>query len=90
MTRRRILGFLHQPSGTWRELRNPDGPPTGRQLLRLNHEGQLNLADPGQVMPITKAEAAAALDDAACDDDSQVRIHPPPRFGTERPVRGAG
>ena len=48
--------------GHVRELKEPDGPPTGRQLLRLNALGALALVEPGQLQPITKGAAAGALD----------------------------
>jgi hypothetical protein len=60
LPRRCLYRFLHR--GEWRELRDPTGPPTGRQLLRLNHSGALALVEPGQVEPISKGEAAYALD----------------------------
>ena len=61
-TRRRQTGFL-SPDGDWRELVEPDGPPSGRQLARLNGLGMLELVDPGEARPLTKAEAAAAITD---------------------------
>jgi hypothetical protein len=45
-----------------RELVNPDGPPTGRQLEKLNKIGCLAVVEVGQVEPITKAQAAYAID----------------------------
>ena len=48
------------PTGP-RILKNPDGPPTGRQLLRLAHAGLLEIRDePGR--PLTKLDAARAID----------------------------
>lgn len=47
--------------GERRELKNPDGPATPRQLARLNSEGRLLLRDePGD--PISKGEAAWAIE----------------------------
>ena len=52
--------WFETPSG-WRVLKDPDGPPTGRQLLRLAHAGLLELRDePGR--PVTKLDCAKALD----------------------------
>jgi hypothetical protein len=62
VSRRRLTGFV--VDWQWRELRDPDGPPTGRQLERLNRAGMLELVQPGEAQPITKGEAAAAIDDA--------------------------
>jgi hypothetical protein len=65
MGRRRITGFVDARSGEWCDLREPDGPPSARQLWRLNQLGMLELVPPGQAAPLTKGEAAAAIDDAA-------------------------
>ena len=51
-----------QFEGHVRALKEPDGPPTLRQLARLNYLGALVIVEPGQVAPITKAQAAGALD----------------------------
>jgi hypothetical protein len=56
-----VAGFWS--NGTWCELREPDGPPTGRQLLKLNRLGLLELAELPVDHPITKGEAAHAIDD---------------------------
>ena len=61
--RRRLTGF-YTAADEWRVISDPDGPPTGRQLLRLNAAGMLELVDPGTAHPITKAEAAAAIEEA--------------------------
>jgi hypothetical protein len=45
-----------------RRLRDPDGEPTGRQLLALNRLGALAPVQPGQVAPLTKAQAAWLID----------------------------
>lgn len=44
-----------------RVLREPDGSPTARQLLWLNLHGLLAVVAPGEAKPITKAEAAYAI-----------------------------
>jgi hypothetical protein len=49
-------------AGQTRKLLNPGGPPTGRQLLRLNSLGALAVIEPGRVPPLTKGQAAGALD----------------------------
>jgi hypothetical protein len=50
----------------WRTLTDPKGAPSGRQLLRLHHLGLLELRDtPGE--PITKLDAARAIDQAESD-----------------------
>ncbi len=46
---------------SWRELRDPDDHPTAKQLLKLNGLGCLAVVEPGQVQPLSKGEAAAAL-----------------------------
>jgi hypothetical protein len=48
--------------GEVRELKDPDGPPTTRQLARLNYLGGLAIVEPGQIDPISKGQAAGALD----------------------------
>ena len=62
--RRRIEGFVHEPTFAWRELRDPDGPATPRQLARLNREGRLELVARGEAEVISKGQAAFAIDDA--------------------------
>jgi len=66
VSRPRLDGFRF--GDEWRNLKNPTGPPTWRQLLRLNALGCLELVPPGESQPITKAEAAYALNDAQPDD----------------------
>jgi len=56
-----VTSYRHQ-SGDVRELIEPDGQPTGRQLLKLNRLGALALVEPGQVEPVQKGTAAAAID----------------------------
>jgi hypothetical protein len=58
----RVLSFVVGEQE--RVLREPDGPPTGRQLLWLNHHGLLAVIAPDEATPITKAEAAYAIDQA--------------------------
>jgi hypothetical protein len=71
MSRPRLTVFVHPTSGEFCILRNPDGPPTGRQLQMLNAAGRLELVAQGEAQAITKAEAAAAIDELStrCDDD---------------------
>jgi hypothetical protein len=57
---RPIMSFVFE--GHVRDLKDPDGPPTPRQLARLNHLGALAVIEPGQLRPITKGDAAGALD----------------------------
>ena len=68
MSRRRITRFIHPQTGEWCELRDPDGPATGRQLMKLNHAGALVVVEPGQSTPLSKGEAAAVIDSVARDD----------------------
>ena len=56
-----VTAYFHE-SGEIRELIEPDGHPTGRQLLKLNRLGALALVEPGQGEPIQKGTAAAAID----------------------------
>ncbi|MBA3377024.1 MAG: hypothetical protein H0U00_14640 [Actinobacteria bacterium] len=62
MTRPTLKGFWRE--GEWCELVDPDGPPTGRQLLRLNRLGLLQVVEHA-VPPLTKGEAAYVIDAAA-------------------------
>jgi hypothetical protein len=62
-----LTGFVAWRSFEWRELVDPDGPATPRQLARLNRAGALELVAPGRATPITKGEAAAAINDG--DDE---------------------
>lgn len=48
--------------GETRVLENPDGPPTGRQLLALWHADMLALVLPDPCNEFTKAQAAWAID----------------------------
>ncbi len=45
-------------------LRDPDKGPSDAQLAMLNKAGVLAIVKPGQVDPITKGSASAALDAA--------------------------
>jgi hypothetical protein len=68
MSRPIRTGFWHEDADgvvEWRELLNPDGAPTGRQLLKLNVLGMLELVGSGEAKPVSKGEAAAALDQAS-------------------------
>ena len=85
MSRRRILGFVDAPTGEWRELRDPDASATARQLLRLNALGLLEVVEPGS--PLTKAEAAAALELAAAAGLYAPRRLPGPRERFDRTCR---
>jgi hypothetical protein len=58
-----VTGFV-DASGEWRELREPDGPPTARQLVALHRAGALTLAGPGTGVRFSKAEAARQIDEA--------------------------
>lgn len=49
-------------AGEERHLTDPDGPPTGRQLLALWNHGALALVLPDPWNQFTKAQAAAAVD----------------------------
>jgi hypothetical protein len=68
MTRRRVFVFVHPTTGEFTLLKDPDGPPTARQLLKLNAMGALELVPAGKAVPILKAEAAAAIDDLHGDE----------------------
>jgi hypothetical protein len=66
--RPRIVGFLF--GDEWRELVEPDGEPTARQLLALNAAGCLELVWPGRAEPITKGEAAWAIANVKQETDA--------------------
>ena len=52
--------WFETPTGP-RMLKDPDGAPSGRQLLRLAYLGLLKIRDePGR--PLTKLDAALAID----------------------------
>jgi hypothetical protein len=53
--------------GEERILADPDGPPTGRQLLALWHADALALVLPDPANEFTKAQAAWAIDWARGD-----------------------
>jgi hypothetical protein len=67
------------PSGELRELKEPEGPATPRQLRRLNDAGCLVVVEPGQATPIRKGEAAFAV--SLVRDAEPVDGQPPPRWG---------
>ncbi len=54
-------------NGEQRHLTDPDGPPTGRQLLALWHAGALALVLPDPWNQFSKAEAAAVVDYVKAD-----------------------
>ena len=56
-----VTSYRHQ-SGDVRELIEPAGLATHRQLHLLNRRGLLAVVEPGQAVPLTKAEAAYAID----------------------------
>lgn len=58
--RLRLDGFF-TADREWRELRDADSPPSGAQLRRLNALGMLELVNPAQAVPLTKAEASGAI-----------------------------
>lgn len=60
----RPYGEIHAfvMDGEERLLSDPEGPPTGRQLLALWHVGALALVLPDPFNQFTKAEAAWAID----------------------------
>lgn len=64
------MTLRHDPeTGVWefmtetgpRTLGDPEGPPTGRQLLRLAYLGLLEIRDKPD-RPLTKLDAARAID----------------------------
>jgi hypothetical protein len=59
------LRWFVTPKGAVAELRDPHGPPTGRQLLKLNALGMLDVGQPYQFEPLTKGEAAWQIDYAS-------------------------
>jgi hypothetical protein len=59
---RRVTGFWAK-NGEWRDLQDPDGPPTPRQLLALWHAGALVITrTPDPCNQFAKSEAAWAID----------------------------
>ena len=70
LPRLRITHFVDGRSGEWRAIADPDAPATPQQLARLNRAGMLALVEPGSVEPLTKGEAAWAID-AVADDGSE-------------------
>lgn len=58
-----LAGWVFDVDGEVRAIREPDGLPSGRQLLWLCAHGLLELRDePGA--PVTKLAAARAIDEA--------------------------
>lgn len=54
--------FFDRRSGEWRDLVEPEGLATSRQLYWLNAHGLLAVVEPGQVEPLSKGVAAYAID----------------------------
>lgn len=54
--------FVDPRTGEPREILQPDGPPSGRQLLALWHRGAIALVLPDPWNQFTKGEAAWAID----------------------------
>jgi hypothetical protein len=50
-------------NGDWRDLHDPEGETSGAQLRWLNRLGMLELVSNGQAEPLTKGEAAYAIDE---------------------------
>jgi hypothetical protein len=54
-------GWIFPFGDTWRTLVDPDGPPSGRQLLRLARLRLLEIRNtPGR--PVTKRDCSTAID----------------------------
>jgi hypothetical protein len=70
MARPTLYAFFDERTGRWSTIVDPDGEPTPRQLARLNRAGCLELVQPGAARPVTKGEAAAAID-AALDRETR-------------------
>ena len=83
MSHRRISGFVDPRTWERRELRDPDGPATDRQVLALYRAGALRLAYPGG-RRFSKAEASAAIDTAVAAGLLEPRQPPDPRDPEER------
>ena len=62
LLRRRFFYRFIGPNGDVREIADPHGKPTPRQFGALNRAGALAIVEPGQVEPITRGEAAGAID----------------------------
>jgi hypothetical protein len=57
-----LRSFVDRRTGEVRELTDPDGAPTGRQLLALWHVGTLAIVHPdGERHVFTRAQAAGAI-----------------------------
>jgi hypothetical protein len=77
----RFWTSFETPSGELRELKDPEGPATPRQLRRLNDMGCLVIVEPGQATPIRKGEAAYAV--SLVRETEPVDGEPPKRWGFE-------
>jgi hypothetical protein len=65
-------------SGELRELNDPEGPATPRQLRRLNETGCLVVVEPGTATPIVKGEACYAV--SVAGETEPVDGQPPNRW----------
>jgi hypothetical protein len=74
---RRVTGFVDD-RGVWRELKDPDGPPTWRQLVALHRAGMLQLVDPDPWNVFSKSQASAAIDTAVVAGLLEPRRPPDP------------
>jgi hypothetical protein len=70
VSRRSITGF-EDARGGWHELREPDARATGKQLLKLNAMGMLDIGQPFEFSPLTIGEAAAAIADTPDGVDAE-------------------
>jgi hypothetical protein len=62
MPLRELRSFVDHRSGQLRELEEPDGPPSARQLLALWHAGALAVVFPDAERHVfTRAQAAGAI-----------------------------
>lgn len=69
VSRRRAITGYEDARGGWHPLSDPDGAPTGRQLIWLNANGMLDVVPHRhQFEPITKGEAAAVIADTMARD----------------------
>ena len=66
------------PDGEPRELKDPEGPATPRQLRRLNAAGALVVVEPGSAQPLRVGEAAFAV--SVAGEAEPVDGQPPTRW----------
>lgn len=69
--------------GRTRALRDPDGPPSARQLAFLNDFCALAIVEPDEDRAITAAEAAGAIDEIRRRLFADEPLDPPPVPGFE-------